>query len=125
MAGAAAERRRPWAMLGSSTRQTVVTELSLVSAAPAADDLSSARIIVKGAAEGRCAETLKLRIAETGDSVEESSSCRKGMRSAQLELTLNMRSCGSRARRAFRYTAEIEFLGKRGHTEIAASARWR
>ncbi|MEI3001362.1 MAG: hypothetical protein V8T86_10745 [Victivallis sp.] len=93
---------------------SVVTELSLVSLA--ADDLSSARIIVKGAAEGRAVRgTLKLRIAETGDSVEESFELPEGHAQCAVELTLDRpklwfpRGAGE----PFRYTAEIEFLGKR------------
>ena len=93
---------------------SVVTELSLVPLA--ADDLSSARIIVKGAAEGRAVRgTLKLRIAETGDSVEESFELPEGHAQCAVELTLDRpklwfpRGAGE----PFRYTAEIEFLGKR------------
>lgn len=92
----------------------LVTCISLV--AEAADDLKSARITVRGEAQSwGAAASLKLRIVETGDTVEESFELPAGDAECEVALTLDhpalWQPCGHGE--PFRYTAEIEFLGNR------------
>ena len=81
----------------------------------AAEDLTSAEITVAADAFCRTGDraTLKVRIIETGDTVEKEFDLAEGKNSCKVAMTLNKpelwwpRGCGEQ----FLYTAEIEFAG--------------